>query len=97
MYESERSNNVAALGNTDFQSVIRRSVQKGQYFKAYPTCFGHLNLPMIVSKLKQTLACEDVVMAEGGSASHFIRVKIFQYPEGVVSLWVIIAVICDKN
>jgi centrosomal protein CEP76 len=85
------------FGNEDFQSVIKRSVKKGQYFKAYPTCFSHVNVRTIMNRLMATPVAEEIMLTQGVSTSHAIRTKIFLYPEGVMSVWIIIAVLAEKN
>lgn len=51
------------FGNEDFQLAIKKSVGKGELFKAYPTCFVHTHAPLINSTLRQTEAFMDVVIS----------------------------------
>lgn len=82
-----------SFGNNDFQSAIKRKVHNGEYFKAFPTCFNHLTVDIILSTLQTTNAALDVILTEGRECRFGVRTKIFVYPEGMLALWIIIGVI----
>lgn len=86
-----------SFGNSDFQLAIKRKVHSGEYFKAFPTCFNHLNFDIILSTIQTTNASLEVILIEGRECRFGVRVKLFPYPEGIVALWIIIGVIAVAN
>jgi hypothetical protein len=86
-----------SFGNHEFQMAIKRKVKSGEYFKAYPTCFCHLNHAIICRVLSETNAALDVILTEGRECRYGLSVKIFPYPEGILSLWIMIAVCAEKS
>lgn len=92
-YELDRTMGVS-VGNSDFQCAVKRHVNKGECFKAYPTCHSHTHIDGIWKSLKQAVACREIMIASSNSSStrHAVRTKIFQYPEGAMAVWIIIAV-----
>jgi transposase-like protein len=97
-YEMDRSLGIS-IGNEDFQNSIKRFVQKGYSFRAYPTCFSHANVPSIASTIRQAAACKQVIYVHSSSASAAtklgVRVKIFTFPEGIMALWIMIAAVYE--
>lgn len=97
-YEMDRSLGIS-IGNEDFQNSIKRFVQKGYSFRAYPTCFSHANVPSIASTIRQAAACKQVIYVHSSSASAAtklgVRVKIFTFPESIMSLWIMIAAVYE--
>lgn len=85
-----------SFGNTEFQMGIKRKVKVGEYFKAYPACFCHLNYSIIGRILTETNAALDVILTEGRECRFGLSTKLFPYPEGILSLWIIIAVCAEK-
>ena len=59
-YESDRAVG-CSFGNEDFQNAIKRMVNKGECFKAYPTCFCYTHIPSIISMLRRTNAFRDII------------------------------------
>lgn len=86
----------STFGNSDFQSSIRRNVQEGECFKAFPTCFSHCNSAVMFAKLRRSEAAMDVIMTAGRGCRHGLRVKIEVYPEGMVAVWLMLAVCAEK-
>ena len=98
-YELDRATGVT-FGNQDFQAAIKNKVQKGETFKAYPTCFGHTDALAISSALKLTQVVKDIVTTRSETKASSIvpettklgvRVRIFPYPEGTCACWVMVA------
>jgi len=69
-YESDRAVG-CSFGNEDFQNAIKRMVNKGECFKAYPTCFCYTHIPSIISMLRRTNAFRDIIYS-GSNASEGI-------------------------
>ena len=80
---------------------------KGECFKAYPTCFCHTDALSITTALKHTSTVKEIALARSTKSSHSagpgaalgmgegtrlaVRVRIFGYPEGTCSCWVMVA------
>lgn len=84
------------FGNSDFQSAIRRNVLQGECFKAFPTCFSHANSALMFAKLRRSEAAMDVIMTGGRGCRHGLRVKVEVYPEGMLAVWVMLAVCAER-
>ena len=106
-YELDRTLGVT-VGHVDFQCAVKRYVFPGECFKAYPTCFSHANPNTIYAALRQAAAAREVMMAQSSVTSrsaatervatrHAVRAKIFAYPEGTMSVWVIVAACFTGN
>jgi centrosomal protein CEP76 len=98
-YEMDRATGVT-FGNQDFQAAVKNKVQKGETFKAYPTCFGHTDPLAISSALKLTHVVKDIVTSRSENRASSVvpeatrlalRVRIFSYPEGTCACWVMVA------
>ena len=94
-YEWDRVVGVS-FGNADFQSCIKRFVRRGEVFRAYPTCFAHIDAAKMLQTLKTVQAARDVVLAGEGDARHAVRVKICPYPEGTMAVWVMLAACYER-
>jgi hypothetical protein len=82
-------------------------------FKAYPTCFSHVHLPSIIAMISKTSVARDIITARSAAAApaasggglvgmnaitrHGVRAKVFVYPEGLCSVWLMIAVCYFEN
>ena len=91
--------------HTDFQASIKSKVAKGECFKAYPTCFCHTDTLSITTALKHTATVKEIALARSTKSGHSqsaalgvgegtrlaVRVRIFPYPEGTCSCWVMVA------
>jgi centrosomal protein CEP76 len=102
-YELDRTLGVS-LGNNDFKSSVKRLVEKGQCFKAFPTCLSHCNITTMTSALRQAAASKEIIFSRStfskvnkeinilNPTKHAIRIKIFPYPEGTMAVWLMLAV-----
>lgn len=95
-YEWNRVTGVS-FGNADFHSAVKHHVKRGEFFKAYPTCFPHANAKAICDTLGSTEAANDVVLVKSGSCRLGVRVRISPYLEGIMAVWVMIAVCAENN
>lgn len=99
-YEMDRSLGIS-VGNADFQAAVKRNVRAGESFKAYPTCFSHCIVPIILASLRQAPSSREIVLARSGPSSklntdrpatiHAVRVKIKAYSQGTLACWIMIA------
>ena len=95
-YEWDRAVGVT-FGNADFQAAIRKYVQKGEYFKGYPTCFAHRDPVKIMQTLRSSGACKDVCLIGDHNCRLGIRIKIVAYPSDTCSVWIMIAACAQKE
>jgi hypothetical protein len=94
-YEMERTLGVGLLSaeasqmHRDFQNSIRSYVgSRGESFKAFPTCFSHVNLAAIRKSILAAVAAREVIGVP--SAVLAVRAKVFVFPAGIVACWVMI-------
>lgn len=106
-YELNRATG-SSFGNFEFQSAIRNIVRRGEYFKAYPSCFNHTDIRAIQHALLKAKASRDILYAKSRSvgkgmayipqpARFGVRVRIFPYPRNVRAVWVVIAACQQGN
>lgn len=93
-YELDRAVGVS-FGNKDFQSAIKRYVRKGELFKAYPSCYCHVDATAIMQSLVQNGA--QVALNHGRNVRLAVRCKIFPYTEGLFACWVMVAACYEKE
>ena len=91
-----------AAGHDEFQQGVKRAVPLGWVFKAFPQSHNHVNADLVVQALLQE--AHVVAMLEGGRGAgpgqsqgpaepcFALRAKVFCYPEGLISVWVMLAV-----
>lgn len=85
-------------------------MSKGECFKAYPTCFCHTDALSITTALKHTPTVKEIALARSTKNSHSgaalgmgegtrlaVRVRVFGYPEGTCSCWVMVASVSEGN
>lgn len=59
--------------------------------------FNHTNIVEIMRAVKRHHVARDIAVASDGlRVTHSVRVKIFSYPEGVMAVWIMLAV-CVQN
>mmetsp|Transcript_19471 Transcript_19471/g.27839 ORF Transcript_19471/g.27839 Transcript_19471/m.27839 type:complete len:354 (+) Transcript_19471:456-1517(+) len=91
-----------SFGQGDFQLAVRRTVEKGHVFRAYPCCFSHCHLPALLQSLRRTAAFREIALcgearqqrgqdgARGGTRLA-VRVRLVGYPQQLCALWVVVA------
>ena len=81
-------------GTDEFQQAVRHLVQPGYTFRAFPIAFNHLDAEVIFRTLMAQTVGAEIVRATGAAESvhHALRVSVVLYPEGVMAVWVILAV-----
>lgn len=90
-YEGDRLHGRPA-GNDLFQSALKRMIPDGHCFKGFPLSVSLLDSNKIFQKLTETRLSKDVLDSHGDYIRFAIRVRVFPYPEDLVSTWVMIAV-----
>ncbi len=66
---------------------------KGDIYKGYPANFNHTNAETIMTSLKSRSSMRDIaVTSEGLKISFGVRVKIYPYPENIMSVWTMFTV-----
>ncbi|KAK9824234.1 hypothetical protein WJX72_008815 [[Myrmecia] bisecta] len=91
-YEQEAVSGSPASGNEEFQQSIKRSVPAGCIFKGFPQHHRSLSRPRIAAALLKEHAVADMLAVSAPDASFALRLRITQYPENVVSAWLMLAV-----
>jgi len=97
-YEMERTLGMGSamaeasqLLHRDFQNSIRFYVGgKGESFKAFPTCFSHVDVDAIKTAVTSSTAAREIYGVP--AASFAVRAKLFPFPAGIVALWLMIGV-----
>ena len=97
-YEMERTLGMGSamaeaslLLHRDFQNSIRFYVGgKGESFKAFPTCFSHVDVDAIKTAMSSATAAREIYGVP--AASFAVRAKLFPFPAGIVALWLMIGV-----
>ena len=94
-YEYDRVVGVS-FGNSDFQAAIKKNVRKGEVFRAFPTCFSHVNVDYMMKWLRRSSAAKDILLIGSAAVRYAVRVKIYPYPAGAAAVWIIVAA-CTKG
>ena len=87
--------------NFDFSTQLQSHIQFGEKFRAYPTCVNHCHLPSLFQLVKeQCLVYRDILGLNSGfipvHTKYVLSVKLFEYPEGLCTLWLIIGSISKE-
>ncbi|KAG2443237.1 hypothetical protein HYH02_009310 [Chlamydomonas schloesseri] len=91
-YEHEAVHCEVAPGNDEFQSAIRRCVPLGWVFKAMPQHHTHTCVPLMAKAMLEEDQMLDILGTTAPTAAFAMRVKVFAYPEGLTSVWLMLAV-----
>eukprot|EP00899_Mesostigma_viride_P001946 jgi/Mesvir1/11752/Mv00123-RA.1 len=90
-YQGELVTGVSS-GNEEFQQSIKRAVPTGFTFKGYPQHFNHYSPSRIMRELLQQGVAAEILGTRGDLVRFGLRARISPFPEGVCSVWVMIAV-----
>jgi len=90
-YESEKCTGVLH-GNEDFQYIIKGHIPIGHSFKGYPTMFNHRDTDAMLHSLRGGTIPNDIMKTRADHVYFALRVQVYPYPEGLVSVWVMLAV-----
>jgi centrosomal protein CEP76 len=81
----------ADIGSDDIHHAIRHQIPEGHQFKGSPLCFAHLAPQRMLATFMRTTSSAEIIDAQGADCRLALRARIFPYPEGVSSAWVMIA------
>ncbi|KXZ45045.1 hypothetical protein GPECTOR_59g653 [Gonium pectorale] len=91
-YEHEAVHSEVAPGNDEFQQAIKRAVPLGWVFKAMPQHHGHTSVELMRKAMVEEDQMLDIMGTTASTAAFALRVKVFAYPEGLTSVWLMLAV-----
>lgn len=81
-----------APGNEEFQAAIKRFTPVGWVFKGVPQHHKHLSASVIAASLAEDPQARDILLDTSPQHAFGLRVKVWPYPEGLFSVWVMLAV-----
>ena len=81
-----------APGNDEFQAAIKRATPLGYVFKGVPQHHRHTDASAIASALVADAQGREVLLARAQGCAFALRVKVWAYPEGLFSVWLMLAV-----
>lgn len=79
------------VGAPEFQAAVRSAVPVGHMFKGFPTHFTHTRPSAMLSSLIRTEPSLEVMQCRAPQVQLALRLRIFPYPDGVVSAWLMLA------
>ena len=91
-YETERVAGPAAVaGNEEFHQAIKRLVPAGEVFQGFPIAFTHADPRRILAALLRQPVAKQLLQLRAPETRHALRVRAVQYPEGISTVWVLLA------
>jgi centrosomal protein CEP76 len=89
-YEFERISN-QTYGNEEFKQSVKNYVPEGYTFKGFPLHTVENDIEKIFASILNNEIGKDILYTRGDNSAFAIRCKIFPYPQGLNSIWVMIA------
>ena len=90
-YEMERVSKLT-YGNDEFIQSIKNYVEEGFTFKAYPFCINELDVEKMFNMILSNDVGKDILNCRGDKIEYGVRVKIYEYPQGIYAVWGMLAV-----
>lgn len=90
-YESERISGIT-YGNEEFKQSIKNYVEDSYTFKAFPCHDINTDSISFFSLCLNSDIGKDIIYTKGDNIRFAVRCKIIQYPQDILSCWVMIAV-----
>ena len=90
-YENEKIGG-KGFSEEEFQEGIKNHVPQGHTFLACPIEFRSYETDDMIRHILKQKTGQEVFLAKGDQARHALRIKIVQYPENKVVVWVMLAV-----
>jgi centrosomal protein CEP76 len=90
-YELERVSN-STYGNEEFKQSIKNYVPEGYTFKAFPCHSTIMDANTFFSSCITSEIGKDILYSRGDNTNFAVRCKIYQYPQSILSCWVMFAV-----
>lgn len=86
-----------ALEDHSFAAAVRNSIPSGSTFSAFPVHFTHSSAGRMLSRMTQDYRIRQVLEQRGDDVRLTLRVKVFVYPEDVLSVWVMVSASCRPS
>ena len=90
-YEMERVSNLT-YGNDEFKQSIKNYIEEGFTFKAYPFCVNEIDVEKMFNMILSNDVGKDILNCRGDKIEYGVRVKIYEYPQGIYAVWGMLAV-----
>ncbi|KAK7198179.1 CEP76 C2 domain containing protein [Novymonas esmeraldas] len=91
LYERQQSEGCAE-NFSFFQESVKGSLGAGKTFKAIPVNVSYLDASSVMDVVRASAVGREILDTVMDNAKFGVRVKAFSFPEGVFSVWVMIAV-----
>ncbi|GAX75102.1 hypothetical protein CEUSTIGMA_g2546.t1 [Chlamydomonas eustigma] len=91
-YEHEAIYGEVAPGNEEFQQGIRRAVPMGWLFKGFPLHQRHSDVNLAAKAMIKEPQVLEILKTRHTGTSFALRAHVVAYPEGLVSIWFMLAV-----
>jgi centrosomal protein CEP76 len=91
-YEAAARDPLAAVDLTLFSQGIKGKLGDGRTFKGFPLNVSHSNETRIVAAIRDNATGRAILEAQFDEAYHALRCKIWLFPEGVMSVWLMLGV-----
>ncbi|EKG06246.1 hypothetical protein TCSYLVIO_002649 [Trypanosoma cruzi] len=89
-YESHRRNG-APEDLSFFENCVKGVIGEGKTFKGVPVNVTHLNSRKILATFEGSASGKEILELTADSLTLAVQVKIYSFPEGVLSVWVMLA------
>ena len=78
--------------NEDNAFRILRNIPEGHTFKGYPTQFNHVHTHRIFHAMTKAKGCREILLAKGDKVRFGLKIKVFDYGEHGLAVWILLAV-----
>jgi hypothetical protein len=87
-----------ATSDADFKAALSSFAGKDDTFTAFAKSFNHFDAQKISSSLRGDKTVRGIAMSNDGVRQlHALCIRVFQYPEGIVAVWVMVAACAQKG
>jgi hypothetical protein len=87
-----------AASDADFKAALSSFAGRDDTFTAFAKSFNHIDAQKITSNLRSDKTVREIAMScDGVRQLHALCVRVFQYPEGIVAVWVMVAGCAQKG
>ena len=83
---------IAYAISVDSSDSLKRAVPAGHSFKGFPAQYSCVCARIIAASLLKQALPLDILASRGDNVRFALRVRVFPYPEGMASVWVMLAV-----
>ena len=74
-----------------FHSCVKGMLGEGRSFKGFPINVTHVGEKKIINSILASPVGKELTEFSGEDLKHALRVRVFAYPEGILSVWVMLA------